>query len=246
MVMRLVYFFLFMALASSTVFAASVNVNIEDMILSEMKEVHTISGGLLSSSPELYNAGSVSYAARVRLLVYDNGNEFFSAWSAKDAVMPGARNDFNVFAHVESPGNYTARFFGHYANDAIKLAEYNFSVNEHTPASRSIILSKPRIYDNKITISATSGTGEKGIVIMPVGYPTTWIFEQKTLPALPGKKTARISIPYEADIFSEKEITLIAVSLDGEAFGQIEFTMKREHGLYKYISLINDWIWGAR
>ncbi len=244
--MRLVYFFLFMALASQVVFAASVNVNIEDLILSEMKEVHTISGGLLSSSPELYNAGSVSYAARVRLSVADNGNEIFSAWSAKDAVMPGERNDFNIFAYISSPGNYTARLFGHYANDAFKLAEYNFSVNEHPSASRSIILSKPRIYDNKITISATSETGETGVVIMPAGYPKTWIFEQKTLSALSGKKTVRISIPYEADIFSEKEITLIAVSLDGEAFGQIEFPMKREHGFYKYISLINDWIWGTR
>ena len=244
--MRLVYFFLFMALASSTVFAASVNVNIEDMILSEMKEVHTISGGLLSSSPELYNTGSVSYAARVRLSVLKEGSETFSAWSAKNDVMPGARTDFNVFAHVESPGNYTARLFGHYANDAFGLAEYNFSVNEHTPASRSILLSKPRIYDNKITISITSKTGENGVVIMPAGYPKTWIFEQKTLSALSGKKTSRISIPYEADIFSEKEITLIAVSLDGEAYGQIEFPMKREHGFYKYVSLINDWLWGAR
>ncbi|MCK5233644.1 MAG: hypothetical protein KAJ91_02390 [Candidatus Aenigmarchaeota archaeon] len=247
MVMRLVYFFLFMLLVyPAAVFAASVNVNIEGMILSEIKEAHTISEGLLSSSPELYNAGSVSYAARVRLLVEDNSNEIFSSWSAKDAVMPGERNDFNIFAYIESPGNYTARLFGHYANDAFLLTEYNFSVTEHISASRSIMLSKPRIYDNKITISVASETGESGVAIMPVGYPKTWIFEQKTLSALPGKKTARISIPYDADIFSEKEIKLIAVSLDGEAFGQIEFPMKREHGFYKYISLINDWICGAR
>ncbi len=244
--MRLLYFFLFVALVSPAVFAASVNVNIEGLILSEMKETHTISKGLLSSAPELYNAGSVSYAARVRLSVLKEGSEIFSAWSAKDAVMPGERENFNVFAYVESPGNYTALLYGHYANDAFELAGYNFSVNEYTPASRMIILSKPRIYDDKITISVASETGEKGIVIMPVGYPKTWIFEQKTLPALSGKKTARISIPYEADIFSEKQITLIAASLDGEALGRIEFSMKREQGLYKYISLINDWIQGAR
>ncbi len=244
--MRLLYFFLFVALVSPVVFAASVNVNIEGLILSEMKEAHTFSRGLLLSAPELYNTGSVSYAARVRLSVLKDGSEIFSAWSTKDAVMPGERESFNVFAYIEQPGNYTALLFGHYANDAFQLAEYNFSVTDYRPPSREILLSKPRIYDNKITISATSETGETDIVIMPVGYPKTWVFEQKTLLALPGKKTARISIPYEADIFSEKEITLIAVSMDGEALGRIVFQMKREQGIYKYISLINDWIQGAR
>ena len=244
--MRLLYFFLFVALVYAVVFAASVNVNIDDLILSEMKEAHTVSKGLLLSAPELYNTGSASYAARVRLSVFEEGNEIFSAWSAKDSVVPGERENFNVFAYVGQSGNYTAQLFGHYANDAFQLAEYNFSVTDYSPPSREIVLSKPRIYDNKITISATSETGENGIVIMPVNYPKTWIFEQKTLPVLSGKKTARISIPYEADIFSEKEITLIATSLDGEALGRIEFQMKREHGLYKYISLINDWIQGAR
>lgn len=242
---RAFWFFLFALFLLPLAFASSVNVNIKSVVSSEVKETHNTASGLLSSEPELYNSGSIPYSARLRMAVYNGSEEIFSGWSKKENIMPGERKNFMVHAYVNASGTFLAKITGHYANDAFGLMDYNYTVESHTAPSRRITLSNPRVYGDRITLSVMPEEDETGIILLPTGYPKTWIFEEKEIPRISAGKPVRVSIPYDADIFLEKPASMIALSKDGRAFGEIDFVMKREEGISKYVSLLRDWLSGA-
>ena len=227
--------FIVILMSISIVSAYSVKIDISESFEGKPLFFNTnISGNLVKFSTEFYNTGNIAYRARMRLDVFDNNSLIFSGWSPEKPLLIGDRNVFDIFWYSEYAGNFTSipRFY--FGNEIVAYDPINISIEDTSDANNSLILSITDISYDEIKIHVESGSEE--VIIIPYDYPTGWIFEQNTT------KGSEAIIKYDPSLWTPKDVSLYAVSLDGKKYGKNTFKLnvkeESDMGLFSIILFI--------
>lgn len=234
---------LIMAVSVSTAFGTSIEVNVADMVNSEAKELsRTLNNNVLKVSYDVLNSGSSGYGARMRLDVFNGTGQTATLWSREEKLIPGERRTISMYWYgPQDNENITvkARLYRAYETAEVGNLTEKFGKGD---AEESIELDKIRVYDDEIRFRIKSRSDTERIIVYPEEYPRGWIFEQGTVDNIEAGRLKPASIHYETGLFSEKRITLLAVSEDGRYYGRRTFELKKEQGLGKWLNKFTDWL----
>jgi len=198
-------------------------------------------GELFNISFDIYNSGSVGYAARVRLDILKNNDSIFVGWSEELPLWPNSYGHYELFWYPSnSTEKFTARIRIYYANEIKELKPINFEVRTYSSPSSSIKITQFKTYEDKIKIGLVSDKDLKNIIIIPSDYPLGWIFEQVKLDSLSANKEKIIDIQYVPSIWQPIQVNINVVAENGKYFSSESFTMERETGIWSYISYVME------
>ncbi len=237
-------FSLFLLIAAwfvSTAFASSIEINVADMIKSEVKELeHTTNNNLLKISYDVFNSGSAGYGARMRLDIFNGTQKLTTLWSKEEAITPGGRKTMSMYWY-ELPENNTytfrARIYRAYEIEEVG----NFTeTSGKSGVQETIQIERIHAYDDEIRFRIRSSTDLKSVIVYPREHPEGWIFEQAVVQNIEAGRAKSASISYQTGLFSPKKVTLVAVSEDGLNYGTKTFELRKEEGLEKWLNLFRD------
>jgi len=231
------------ALLISAVNASNLGVQIYrnvkgDLKITSIEENKNIIGVYLG----LHNTGSTEYGARARIDIMENEQVLFTGWSVKHEINPGQRKGFVIYAYKPDASNTSLRARLYYGNEMTELDPVGTGSREAAATKAAFQVFNFRTYDRYIRFDVASNRSVEGVLIMPHGYPGTWVFEQKRIDRFEKGTVKEIVIPYETGFFREQNITIAFATEDGSYFQEHDFWLKRETGIMKYVSLFLDWL----
>lgn len=225
---------------ASDVFSSALQVNVEDIIGSESKEIGRETGNnVLKLDYDVLNSGSAGYSARMRLDIFSGVEKTATIWSREEKMAPGERKTISMYWFQHSEGNITAKarlYRGFEIADAANTTEQF----KNSTAENSIEISRVKVYGNEIRFRIKSKSYASKIIIYPVEQPEGWLFEQGFIDDVAAGREKKVSINYETGLFVPKKITLMAVSVDGKYYGTATFVMEKEEGFGKWINIFRD------
>lgn len=179
---------------------------------------------------DLFNTGSVPYTARLRLDIYKENENIFTAWSDERTFLAGDKDFFNLYWFVNETGNYTARLRSYYGNEILQTE--NFTLGFVRKETRDVFDIKDfKTFGDRVTFKINSNESTENVVVFPSKIPLGWIFEQKKIGKVEIGKLKEVSLPYKPSYFSERNIVINVASENGELFSQKTFKMVKEKTL---------------
>lgn len=233
---------LFILILIPAVYSTSVEVNVIELLNTDIKYIDCcmLNSNVMSASYDVFNTGSVAYAARIRLDIMDGAKKVTSIWSSESLLNPGERDTINMYWYEPEDKTITANARLYRAYDIVDIGNITWVFNDASTSSDAIDIEKIRVYDDKIKIKITAENDTEKIIIYPVKYTAGWLFEQNVIENVIAGKSRTIYMNYDAGVFHEAEITLVAVSEDGKFYGEKTFLLKKETGIRKLIGMFMD------
>jgi len=235
----------FLILATSR--AQEVDVNIKEVLEVKTTRIDynsTITDGkTFQVNIELFNSGSVEYRARIRLDIFKQDNLIFTGWSDERHFFPGNQESYFLYWYpFNSEGKFKASIRIYFANEIIKIRPLEFEVKstEKTPENVFEILDF-RTYDEEVELLFKTNKTLENIVIIPVYYPTGWVFEQAKINKLESGEIKIVNLKYEPSLWKQSDVTINIFTEDGKYYASKSFTLKRETLFWTYFyRMIND------
>jgi len=209
-----------------------------DLKITSIEENNNIIAVYLGS----HNTGSTGYGARARIDIMEKEQILFTGWSVKQEINPGQRKGFVIYAYKPDASNMSVRTRLYYGNEMAELEPVGIGSREAAVTKEAFKIFNFRTYDSYIRFDVASNQSVEGVLIMPQGYPGTWVFEQKRIDSFEEGTVKEIVIPYKTGFFREQNITIAFATEDGSFFQKHDFWLKRETGMMKYVSLFLDWL----
>ncbi len=233
---------LFTLMLIPAVYGTSVEVNVIELLNTDVKYIDCcmLNSNVMSASYDVFNSGSVAYAARIRLDILDETKKVTSIWSSESLLNPGERDTINMYWYEPEDKIITANARLYRAYDIVDIEDITWVFNKAATSSDAIDIDKIRVYDDKIKIRITAKNDTGKIIVYPVKYTTGWLFEQAVIEDVIAGKSRSTQMYYDAGLFREAEITLVAVSEDGIYYGEKTFLLKKESGIRKWIGMFMD------
>ena len=222
--------------------STSIEVNVIELLDTNVKYIDCcmLNSNVMSASYDVFNTGSVAYAARIRLDIMDGAKKVTSIWSSESLLNPGERDTINMYWYEPEDKTITASARLYRAYDIVDIGNITWVFNDASTSYDAIDIEKIRVYDDKIKIKITAKNDTEKIIIYPVKYTAGWLFEQNVIEDVIAGKSRTIYMNYDAGVFREAEITLVAVSEDGKYYGENTFLLKKETGIRKWIGMFMD------
>jgi hypothetical protein len=221
-----------------TVGAIEVNVGIIRILLGKISVLTYRADNMLKLTTEFFNSGSLGYKARARLDVFNESKTIFTGWSSEKILKPGMHTSFEMFWVPNINGNFTGRVRFYYGYETLE-SNMTFSLTKKECKNVFEVMNI-RTYDNYMTFLLRANETVNNTLIIPSGYPVTWIFEQVRLDKVDGQIT-RISVPFIADVWEPTDMTMTIATEDGNYCAIRRFDMqKEERGLLMYINMLID------
>ncbi|NOQ55833.1 MAG: hypothetical protein GQ477_03420 [Nanohaloarchaea archaeon] len=229
-------------------YGTAVNINVAEFLDSTSKEIDccNLDDKVMTASYDVFNSGSIAYAARIRMDVFDEGEMVTSIWSREYRINPAQRETIDLYWYEQSDKILFANAKLYRAYDILDIGNVTWEFNEAEVSQsvndlESLIgFDKICVYDNKIKFEITTDEDIEKMIIYPIQYTKGWIFEQTVVNDVISGKSKKVSIDYDTGAFFEDEITLIAVSSDGRYYGEKTFLLKKEVGLKKWFNMFMD------
>ena len=222
--------------------STSIEVNVIELLDTNVKYIDCcmLNSNVMSASYDVFNTGSVAYAARIRLDIMDGAKKVTSIWSSESLLNPGERDTINMYWYEPEDKTITASARLYRAYDIVDIGNITWVFNDASTSYDAIDIEKIRVYDDKIKIKITAKNDTEKIVVYPVKYTAGWLFEQNVIEDVIAGKSRTLYMNYDAGVFHEAEITLVAVSEDGKYYGENTFLLKKETGIRKWIGMFMD------
>lgn len=238
LILSLLFILILVPVACST----SVEVNVIELLDTDVKSIDccALNNNVMSASYDVFNSGSVAYAARIRLDILDGTKKVTSIWSSESLLNPGERDTINMYWYEPKDKTITANARLYRAYDIVDIGNITWAFNDASTSADVIDIEKIRVYDDKIKIRITAENDTGKIIIYPVKYTEGWLFEQNVIENVIAGKSRTIYMNYDAGVFHEAEITLVAVSEDGRYYGEKTFLLRKESGIRKWIGMFID------
>ena len=233
---------LFILMLVPAAFSTSVEVNVIELLNTDIKYIDCcmLNSNVMSASYDVFNSGSVAYAARIRLDIVDETKKVTSIWSSESLLNPGERDTINMYWYEPEDKTITANARLYRAYDIVDLGNVTWFFDDASTSSGAIDIEKIRVYDDRIKIKITAENDTGKIIVYPVKYTAGWLFEQNVIEDVIAEKSRTVYMDYDAGVFREAEITLVAVSEDGKFYGEKTFLLKKESGIRKLIGMFMD------
>ena len=211
---------MFILVFSAAASASSIKVGVMEAFEgSPVFFISNVTGNLVKFSTEFYNTGTIPYKARMRIDVFDE-KRIFSGWSKEKPLMPGDRDYFEVFWYSEEAGNFTVLLRAYFGNEIVAYDSINLSLGESN-AEEAINISVTSMSYDSIGFFLDP---DMETVIIPYNYNPGWIFEQSA-----------DTVSYEPTVWVPCDVSVYAVSLDGEYYGKKTFRLDVEDSVYEKI-----------
>ena len=222
--------------------STSIEVNVIELLDTNVKYIDCcmLNSNVMSASYDVFNTGSVAYAARIRLDIMDGAKKVTSIWSSESLLNPGERDTINMYWYEPEDKTITASARLYRAYDIVDIGNITWVFNDASTSYDALDIEKIRVYDDKIKIKITAKNDTEKIIIYPVKYTAGWLFEQNVIEDVIAGKSRTLYMNYDAGVFREAEITLVAVSEDGKYYGENTFLLKKETGVRKWIGMFMD------
>ncbi|MCK5372770.1 MAG: hypothetical protein KAJ20_00355 [Candidatus Aenigmarchaeota archaeon] len=222
--------------------STSIEVNVIELLDTNVKYIDCcmLNSNVMSASYDVFNTGSVAYAARIRLDMVDGAKKVTSIWSSESLLNPGERDTINMYWYEPEDKTITASARLYRAYDIVDIGNITWVFNDASTSYDALDIEKIRVYDDKIKIKITAKNDTEKIIIYPVKYTAGWLFEQNVIEDVIAGKSRTLYMNYDAGVFREAEITLVAVSEDGKYYGENTFLLKKETGIRKWIGMFMD------
>ncbi len=218
--------------------ALEVNVDIIRILLGKVSVMTYHADSMLKLTTEFFNPGSLGYKVRARLDVFNGSKALFTGWSSEKILKPGMHTSFEMFWAPNINGNFTGRVRFYYGYETLE-SNITFSLTKKECKDAFEVMNV-RTYDDYMTFLLRSNQSVNNTVIIPSGYPATWIFEQVRLDKVDGQIT-RVSVPFVADVWEQTSVVMIIATENGKycAVRRLEMR-KEERGLIMYINMLVD------
>lgn len=233
---------LFILMLVPAAFSTSVEVNVIELLNTDIKYIDCcmLNSNVMSASYDVFNSGSVAYAARIRFDIVDETKKVTSIWSSESLLNPGERDTINMYWYEPEDKTITANARLYRAYDIVDIGNVTWVFDDASTSSGAIDIEKIRVYDDRIKIKITAENDTGKIIVYPVKYTAGWLFEQNVIEDVIAEKSRTVYMDYDAGVFREAEITLVAVSEDGKFYGEKTFLLKKESGIRKLIGMFMD------
>jgi hypothetical protein len=159
------------------------------------------------------NIGSVGCNVRIRIDV--NGT---TSWSEEKGIWPGGASHFENLVYLDK-GDYSARVRVYYCNEIEEYQNVTFSVDKTPERTGKVKIIDVKADKEDLYIKLELNQTAKEIIVIPVEYPTGWIFEYGSADIENNK--GEVSIRYKPTIWKETNVTLSVFTSDGKFFGKI-------------------------
>ena len=237
--------FLFLVLCffilTKIAFSSLIEVDISEDIKSEIiHESITTSFNIVNFSIEFYNTGSVPYDTRARIFVYKEGKLIFSGWSQEEDMMPGEKKAFDVYWYANSPGNYESKLRVYFGNEIIEDEKREIQIKDPPEPEDVFIIENFRTYDDHVVFDIVSKNNVENVIIIPSGYVSGWIFEQKIIESIKKDMIKTISIDYQPTVWKPTNLKIAVIAEDGRFYSEKIVEMKKEQGIMNLIYSILD------
>jgi len=222
--------------------STSIEVNVIELLDTNVKYIDCcmLNSNVMFASYDVFNTGSVAYAARIRFDIMDGAKKVTSIWSSESLLNPGERDTINMYWYEPEDKTITASARLYRAYDIVDLGNVTWVFDDASTSYDAINIEKIRVYDDKIKIKITTENDTGKIIVYPVKYTAGWLFEQNVIEDVIAGKSRTLYMNYDAGMFREAEITLVAVSEDGKYYGENTFLLKKETGIKKWIGMFMD------
>ena len=236
-----IFFILCFLILVKIAFSSLIEVDISEDVKSEIiHETITTSFNVVNFSTELYNTGSVPYDVRARIFVYNESKLIFSGWSQKEDMMPGDKKTFDVYWYASSLGNYESKLRVYFGNEIIENEKEEFQIKNPLEPEDVFIIENFRTYDDRVVFDIISKKDVENLIIIPSGYVSGWIFEQKTVESVKKDFIKTISIDYQPTVWKPTNLKIAVVAENGKFYSEKIVEMKKERGIMNLIYRILD------
>jgi len=236
-----IFFILCFLILAQIAFSSLIEVDISEDVKSDIiHEVINTSFNAVNFSTEIYNTGSVPYDARARIFVYSENKLIFSGWSQKEDMMPGDKKTFNMYWYASSPGNYESKLRVYFGNEIIESEKEEFQIKDSLEPEDVFIIESFRTYDDHVVFDIVSKRDVENVIIIPSGYVSGWIFEQKTIKNIKKNVINTISINYQPTVWKPTSLKISVMAENGRFYSEKIVEMKKEEGVTGLIYNILD------
>ena len=224
------------------IYGTTIEINIAEVLDSTLKEMEccNLNNNLMNTKYDLFNSGSLAYVAKIRFDIFNGTKKVSTIWSEDYVLNPGMRTAVdlywynNITNNIANTLNIKAKLYRAY--DILDIGNLTWVFNQTKISKETIDIENVHVYNNEIQFKVRTLNDTKKVIIYPKTSPEGWIFKQTIIDNLKSGKSKIAQINYETGIFSEKEITLIAVSDDGQSYGEKTFVLKKESNFAKWIN----------
>jgi hypothetical protein len=240
MAIKLVLFSLIFILILYKTYAVSVDVKISKKLNGNITSFnYEFNGNLAIFNIEFYNTGSVPYISMVRIDIFNNSQQIFTAWSNEKKLMAGDKKVFELYWFTNLTGNFSGRIRVYFANEILEKY-FTFEKKLNSLYEKAFSISKLRTYEDFIVFDLKAEKDINKIIIIPEDIPLGWIFQQKKLESIKKGEYKTVAISYKPAVWHEENLTLSVSSLDGNYFAQEKFVLKKKSGILGFIYYLID------
>ncbi|MBU5690184.1 MAG: hypothetical protein QXM68_03460 [Candidatus Aenigmatarchaeota archaeon] len=205
------------------------------MTVSELTDAQLIgvknnySNGLVNTSFEIFNSGSLGSKSRVRLDVYYQQKQMARLWSHEFSFQPNDREFIEFYwPTMNKTGKFVLVPFYYTQTEIIKLENITFRVNNSSQNTENIKMVSSKFYKDRISVYIKTNSTSDAVII-PLKYPGSWIVEQKKA-RLYQNTLNYVEIKTSPGSWNPGTITFMVMDNNGN-YGINEFTIKRENAL---------------
>lgn len=238
----LVSLFSIMFVSLPIIHGTTIEINVAEVLDSTIKEMDccNLQNNLMGAKYDLLNSGSLEYVTKIRFDIYNGSKKLSTIWSKEYILNPGNRETLDLYWHNNVDGTLDVKAKLYRAYDIVDIGNLVWTFNGANNSEETINIENVHVYNDEIQFRVETLNDTKKVIVYPKNSPEGWIFEQNVVENLKSKKSKSTHINYETGIFSEREITLVAVSEDGKNYGEKTIVLKRESDFKKWINqLVN-------
>ena len=230
---------LFSVLAIGISEAAFINVNVTEDLEGAVSSFNFDDGDLSSFKIEFYDTGSLPYTVQLRIDVSQNDENVFTGWTEEKEFQPGTRNNYDVYWYTQTPGSYEVNVRAYLANEIYETA-FEVDRKETAEAENVFSITDLRTYDDFIVFDVSSTADVSDVAIIPKDFPIGWVVLQGSVKEIDAGGKATVVLPYDADIWTEREIGIIVASDGGAYMTETGVSLVRLEGFEKFFYGIVD------
>ena len=188
---------------------------------------------------ESYNTGTIGYKSRTSIDIFNENGIVFKGWGKENTLMPGGRENSEIYWYTNSTGNFTVRVRIYYGNE---IMEKNFSIEKNVSSDSENVfeIRNFRTYDDFVVFDVIPKNDVENVVFIPSNFPLGWIFEQTKIDSIRDGNTKTVSIIYKPSVWYERDIYLEIASDNGKYYTGEFFKLKKETGIKRLLHSIID------
>jgi hypothetical protein len=197
--------------------------------------------GLLTAKAELYNSGTVGYAARARLDIYEGSGGRFTAWSGEKVLMPGERSTYLLYWFSGEGANLTASMGFDCATEHEEAGNYSVAMGSVAAENPFSILNAVT-YADRVRVETISSKDLGEVHAYVSDYVPGWLFEEASASSIKAGKRFFLDIPYSTGVFVNASVTINLADESGSYYAASPYAMRRVEGVVAVWDMLIDWI----